>query len=133
MPMRTRERHAIIASMNKELRQHMIRRARQLRRDQTHPERVLWYALRSRRLESFKFRRQRPMGRYVVDFVCLEHKLIIELDGDSHDQFNYNHDIDRQAWLESQGYRVLRVSNDDVLNDMESVVLAILKALPGDV
>ena len=123
------ERIAIIGCMDKGLRQHMIRRARQLRRDQTHPERVLWYALRSRRLESFKFRRQRPMGRYVVDFVCLEHMLIIELDGESHDEFNYAHDVQRQAWLESQGYRVLRISNDDILNDMENVILAILKAL----
>jgi very-short-patch-repair endonuclease len=114
----------------KEVPQHdplIIDRARKLRRDLTFPERLLWHGLRGRRLAGLKFRRQHPIDRFIVDFVCLERRLIIELDGDSHiGQAAY--DLHRQAVLEKLGYRVLRVGNDDVLQDLDSVVEGILIA-----
>jgi very-short-patch-repair endonuclease len=105
----------------------VIDRARKLRRDLTFPERRLWYALRGRRLAGFKFRRQHPIDRFIVDFVCVERQLIIELDGDSHiGQADY--DLKRQADLEHLGYQVLRVGNDDVLHDLDAVIEGILIA-----
>jgi very-short-patch-repair endonuclease len=108
---------------------HMRTRARQLRRDATFPERVLWSVLRDRRLSGVKFRRQHPVGPYVVDFYCISHRLVVELDGNSHAERG-REDRERQAYLESvAGVRVLRVGNDDVLHDRESVVLGVLRAL----
>src|SRR5262245_37301456 len=104
-----------------------ITRARKLRRDSTVPERVLWSRLRARRLAGLKFRRQHPFGPYVLDFYCESTQFTIELDGDSHiGQAAY--DLDRQSWIESQGVRVLRVGNDDVLRDLDTVLEAILIA-----
>jgi very-short-patch-repair endonuclease len=102
-------------------------KCRRLRRDLTGPERRLWSALRSRRAAKLKVRRQHPIGPYVVDFVSLEHRLIVELDGDSHTG-RAAYDRERQSQLESAGYRVLRVGNDDVLNDLEAVLGAVLQA-----
>ncbi len=104
-------------------------RARQLRRDATFPERVLWGLLRDRRLNGVKFRRQHPIGPYVVDFYCSSHGLVVELDGNSHADRG-REDLERQHYLESvAGLRVLRLGNDDVLDDRESVVLSVLRAL----
>jgi very-short-patch-repair endonuclease len=72
----------------------------------------LWSNLRRRQLDGWKFRRQAPIGRYVVDFVCFAARLIVELDGSSHDDEKDEYDERRQAWLESQGFRVLRLSAD---------------------
>jgi len=72
-------------------------------------------------------RRQHPIGLYVVDFVSLEHRLVVELDGDSHNG-RAAYDLERQSQLELAGYRVLRVGNDDVLNDLDAVLGAILQA-----
>lgn len=77
-------------------------------------------------MAGLKFRRQYPLGSFVLDFYCHEHRLAVELDGDSHiGQAGY--DLERQQWIESQGVRVLRVGNDDVLQDMDSVLEGILK------
>ena len=103
-------------------------RARLLRKQLTVPERKLWELLRNRRFRGEKFRRQYPVGRYIVDFYHAEQKLIIELDGESHAERGLP-DEKRQSWLESEGYRVIRFSNDDVLIHEESVLLGILKAL----
>jgi len=101
--------------------------ARRLRRRMTFPERKLWSLLRGRSLAGLKFRRQHPIGRCITDFACEQEKLVIELDGDSHDgQFEY--DKNRQTFIESQGYKVVRFGNDDVLRDEESVLNAILLA-----
>ena len=100
-------------------------RCRRLRRDLSGPERQLRAALRSRRAARLKVRRQHPIGPFVVDFVCLEHRLVIELDGDSHIG-RAKYDLKRQTEIESAGYRVLRVDNDDVLNDLDGV-LAVLR------
>ena len=85
---------------------------KQLRRDMTDVERKLWFALRDRRFEQFKFRRQVPIGKYIVDFVCLERRLIVELDGSQHE--GSLHDAKRDAWLRTQNFRVLRFWNIDI-------------------
>lgn len=94
--------------------------ARALRRNPTGAERALWKHLRMRQLDGFKFRRQQPLGPYVVDFVCLERRLIVELDGGQHAE-QADSDAERTAWLEAHGFRVLRFWNHDVLKDIEAV------------
>jgi very-short-patch-repair endonuclease len=86
--------------------------ARQLRRNQTDAERRLWMALRDRRLAGYKFRRQRPVGPYVVDFVSIRFRLVIEVDGSQH--ADSEADTRRTAWLERYGWRVVRVWNNEV-------------------
>jgi very-short-patch-repair endonuclease len=104
-------------------------RARDLRKTSTIPERKLWGLLRDRRLAGKKFRRQQCIGPYIVDFYCLSERLVVELDGRSHDD-RAAPDRRRQDYLESvAGLRVIRIANDEVLSDPESVVLGLLKAL----
>jgi very-short-patch-repair endonuclease len=86
--------------------------ARQLRNNMTVSERRLWSHLRGRKVEGWKFRRQAPIGNFIVDFVCPAAKLVIELDGFTHDDSKFDYDQRRQAWLESRGYKVLRFSSD---------------------
>jgi very-short-patch-repair endonuclease len=102
-------------------------RPRQLRRDATDAERRLWSALRDRRLSGYRFRRQYPIGRYIVDFACTRHRLIVEADGSQH--ADSKADRLRTAWLEEQGWRVLRFWNNDVLTNANGVVETILKKL----
>ena len=83
-----------------------------------------------RQFNGFKFRRQQPLGRYVVDFVCLSKKLIVEVDGGQH--ATSPGDLERTAWLGSQGFRVLRFWNNQVLGDIESVTKVIWDALSYD-
>ena len=105
-----------------------VSKARQLRKQSTDAERALWAKLRDRRMMNCKFRRQFPIGRYIVDFVCRQHNLVIELDGWHHaDQQDY--DAARTEWLRSQGFDVLRYWDNDVLTDMESVLESIADAL----
>ncbi|HJV42684.1 endonuclease domain-containing protein [Caulobacter sp.] len=92
--------------------------ARHLRREQTHPEAILWQLVRGRRLSGFKFRRQVPIDRYVADFVCMEARLIVELDGGAHDDEEAQiRDLERTAILVSCGYLLIRFPNGAVLND----------------
>jgi len=108
-------------------RRKMIDRARELRRAATSPEQILWSVLRGRRLGGLKFRRQEPIGPYIVDFCCREHRLVVELDGMSHeDKFEY--DRRRQEWLEQEGYRVIRLANADV-NDLDAVARLIARGV----
>ena len=104
-------------------------RARQLRNDMTAPERTLWSILRNRQLDGYRFRRQHPVGDFIVDFFCPAARLVIEVDGDSHeDQMEY--DRRRSRWLAAQKhYRVLRVSNLDVMSNLEGVYDLVLEAL----
>jgi very-short-patch-repair endonuclease len=89
-------------------------------------EHRLWSHLRRRQVNGWKFRRQAPIGDYVVDFVCLQAKLVIELDGISHDESKFEYDQRRQAWLESEGYKVLTFSADYPEQDyLDGVVEAI--------
>ena len=101
-----------------------ISRARLMRSESTDAERVLWSRLRGRGIMNCKFRRQFPTGRYIVDFVCRKHNLIIELDGGQHaDQLDY--DEIRTEWLKSQGFDLLRYWDNDVLTQLESVLESI--------
>jgi len=106
--------------------------ARKLRRNNTNAERRLWIALRNRRLGRYKFRRQQPIGFYIADFVCFEQKLVVELDGEHHDQpETIATDSARTSWLESRGYRVLRFWNRDLDVSAESVIEAIFRVARG--
>jgi len=99
--------------------------ARQLRREQTDVERRLWRELRAGRFAAAKFRRQQPIGPYIVDFVCFERDLVIELDGGQH-QEQTDYDGRRDDWLREQGLRVLRFWNNEVLQNFEGVLERIL-------
>ncbi|MGB6041563.1 MAG: endonuclease domain-containing protein [Pirellulales bacterium] len=101
-------------------------RRRALRTRSTKPEQLMWAALRNRRLGGLKFRRQYSIGVYIVDFVCVEKKLVIEIDGAYHEDVE-DEDARRQRYLESEGFQVLRFTNEDVLNDAQAVVVAIAK------
>ena len=87
----------------------------------------MWSALRDRRLKGYKFRRQHPIGEFIVDFACTEHGFVIELDGGQH--ADNLADARRTAWLESQGWRVIRFRNNDILSNTAGVVDTILRAL----
>ena len=97
----------------------------------TKAERKLWNALRSKQMNYHKFRRQHPYGIYVLDFVCLNANLVIEVDGGQH-QENIGHDENRTLWLEQQGFRVLRFWNNEVLNNLDSVLDVIWRELSPD-
>jgi very-short-patch-repair endonuclease len=99
-------------------------RASEMRREPVLYERRLWKLLRDRRLEGLKFRRQVVIGRYIADFVCLRHRLIVEADGPTHDASL--HDAERDAFLREQNFRVLRFANADIENRSHQVVAAIL-------
>ncbi len=102
-------------------------RAKELRKEPTASEQVLWEYLRNRQLGGFKFRRQAPMGRVIADFYCAESKLIVEIDGDIHD-LQIEEDKQRTKEIESFGYRVIRFRNEEVERDLKSVLSNILDA-----
>lgn len=101
--------------------------AKDLRKDSTDTEKVLWHCLRAKQIAGLKFRRQQPMGNFIVDFVCLEKRVVIECDGGQH-AFQAEKDKKRDQWFEKEGYKVLRFWDSDVLNNTEGVLEAILKA-----
>jgi very-short-patch-repair endonuclease len=104
--------------------------ARRLRREQTDVERKLWFALRSRRFHGFKFRRQQPIGPYVVDFVSFEARLAVELDGDQHGSTaGIIYDAARTRRLAKDGFRVIRFPNHEVNANFDGVLDAIAVAL----
>jgi very-short-patch-repair endonuclease len=104
----------------------MLDRARALRKQSTPPEQLLWSVLRGRRLRGLKFRRQEVIGHYVVDFCCREKRLIIELDGMSHDEKTQK-DRQRDEELKRLGYRIFRLMNWDVNEDLEAVARGIAR------
>jgi adenine-specific DNA-methyltransferase len=99
--------------------------ARRLRRTPTDAEMRLWWHLRQKNLGGFRFRRQHPLGPYVVDFFCAEARLIVEVDGGQHAEESDT----RSRWIEAQGYRLIRFWNNDVLGNTEGVLQEILAAL----
>lgn len=102
--------------------------ARGLRKRMTDAERQLWKALRGKRLEGLKFRRQQPIGPFIVDFVCFERKLIVEADGSQHyESEQKERDAERDARLREQGFEVLRFNNSEILFNTDGVVLEIFK------
>jgi very-short-patch-repair endonuclease len=94
-------------------------RARHLRRNMTDTERFVWERVRYRQIGRCKFRRQHPLGPFVVDFACLERKLVLELDGGQHAE-RAEEDARRTAWLEERGYRVFRLWNFEAFQDWEA-------------
>ncbi len=102
--------------------------AQHLRKNPTEAEAVLWQALRAEKLDGFKFRRQHPIGRFIADFYCSQCKLIIEVDGDIHDE-QKEQDAARTAEIEKFGVRVIRFSNDEVLENLTAVIEKIRQAL----
>jgi adenine-specific DNA-methyltransferase len=91
-------------------------------------ERVLWRSLRGKQVLGYRFRRQHPMGKYIVDFICLERKLITEVDGRQHAETE-EADAVRTAWLQSVGYRVIRFWSNDVMRNTPAVLRSIVAAL----
>ncbi len=106
----------------------MTEPARRLRREATFPERLLWSRLRNRQLTGAKFRRQHVIGPYVVDFFCPQRKLVIELDGHSHDTTGIA-DLERERYLQQQGLHVIRFGNDEVIRNVDGVAEAVCSAL----
>ena len=104
-----------------------IQIAKALRHRMTDSERQLWTQLRAHRMKPWKFKRQQPIGPYIVDFVCFQANLVIEVDGGQH-QDNMA-DLARDAWLEGQGFRVLRFWNNEVLKEMPAVLEKIMEIL----
>ncbi|MCH7713874.1 MAG: endonuclease domain-containing protein [Chloroflexi bacterium] len=105
-----------------------ISNARTLRKNLTDAERALWKQMRMRQIGGYKFRRQQPIGKYIVDFVNFEKKVVVELDGGHHSQ-QVDYDTTRTAWLEAKGYRVMRFWNNQVLEEIEAVKEVILDFL----
>ncbi len=105
-----------------------VTRARNLRKNLTEVEKKLWYWLRRQNLHGTRFRRQAPMGRYIVDFACYEPRLIIELDGGQHSEQTV-YDAKRDDWLRSQGFEVLRFWNNEVNENLEGVIQVIMERL----
>ena len=102
-------------------------RAKEMRKEPALYERRLWRLLRDRRLEGLKFRRQFVIGRYIADFVCLRHRVIVEADGPSHEDRAAD-DMERDAWLTDQGFLVLRFLNSQIENRPWEVIDAIVAA-----
>ena len=106
------------------------KRARELRKNMTRPEVLLWSRLQCQQLAGRRFRSQHVIGDFIVDFACLAENLVIEVDGEIHSETREG-DVHRDAWLKGQGYRVLRFSNENVLFEIEGVLEAIVRALEG--
>ena len=105
-------------------------RSRQLRKNMTDVERLLWLKLRGRQLQGYRFRRQHPIKNYIVDFVCIELTLIIELDGGQHANQSL-YDQQRTDVLNGAGFKVLRFWNNDCIENMEGVLVRICESLPA--
>ena len=103
--------------------------ARQMRREPTPAEALLWTHLRNRQLCGYHFHRQHQIDRFIVDFVCLQSKLVIEVDGAIHQQ-QVEADLEREQILKSLGYRSIRFTNDQVLDETDQVLEKILASLP---
>ena len=114
--------HRVIASRQRE-------RARTLRGDMTKAEKRIWLRLRAHRFGGHTFRRQVPIGPYIADFVCLNARLIIEIDGGQHASVRAPADAKRDAWLRSQGFSILRFWNNDVLKNTQGVLERIAEVL----
>ena len=106
-------------------------RAKALRREMTEAEKKIWQRLRSRQAEGYRFRRQVPFGRFIVDFVCHEAKLIIEIDGGQHDRSS-EQEVRRTRFLEGQGYIALRFWNNEALENPDGVHTVIAQELRRD-
>ncbi|MGB7374857.1 endonuclease domain-containing protein [Pontixanthobacter sp.] len=105
-----------------------LQHAKTMRKEPTEPEKRLWHQLRAGRFRGIKFRRQKVVGKYIVDFASNAPKLVIELDGDTH-AFQAEYDAERTAFLNGEGYRVLRFCSNDVMRNMDGVLVRIGEAV----
>ena len=122
---RSRERAGVRADVSVP-----VQNARALRQASTTAEQLLWRHLRNRQLAGAKFRRQHPLGPYILDFVCLEQGLVVEIDGGQHaDLQAQDYDQQRTVWLQQQGLRVLRFWNHEVVQQTNEVLARVLQAL----
>ena len=96
-----------------------------MRADATKAENLLWQALRNKQLEGLKFKRQAPLGGYILDFVCFEAQLIVEVDGGQHAESK--RDLERDGYFESQGFKTLRFWNDEVVRNLDGICLTIIR------
>ena len=110
------------------MKEQLIKFAKSMRRQPTNAEALIWAALRGARMQGFKFKRQQPIGPYIVDFVCFEYGLIIEIDGGQHAE-DVSADQHRSNWLQSQGFRILRFWNNEVIERRDDVLESIIRAL----
>ncbi|MCP1660763.1 endonuclease domain-containing protein [Neisseria perflava] len=106
----------------------LLQPAKNMRREMTEAERVLWFHLRANRLGGYKFRRQQPLGAYIADFVCTRPKLIIEADSGQHTE-QTAYDNTRSKWFEAQGFTVLRFWNHEILQQTAAVLEQIFQTL----
>ncbi len=108
----------------------MIELARKQRQNSATAESIIWRALRARRAEGFKFRRQVPIAEYIADFICFEKRLVIEIDGPSHETPEQRlHDAKRDDWFRREGFKILRLSNDLVIGSPDLAVQKIIEVL----
>ena len=105
----------------------LLQAAKDLRKNSTYAENLLWKRLRSNSLQGIKFRRQHIIGKFIVDFVCLEKKVIIEFDGGHHTS-QKERDKERDGWLEREGYKVLRFWNNELMGNIEGALAKVLEA-----
>jgi very-short-patch-repair endonuclease len=106
--------------------------ARDMRKDPTRAEAILWWCLRGRSL-GVRFRRQVPIGPYIADFACLSHRIVVEIDGLTHDEpEQVQYDRSRDQWMQSRGWTVIRTTDDEVWSNRETVIGEILIALGQD-
>ena len=104
----------------------LLSNAKDLRKNLTEAEKLLWKHLRAKHMNGYKFRRQHPLGRYIADFICLEKKLVIELDGGQH-VLAKEKDLTREKWFYNEGFEILRLWNTEVFHNVEGVLEAIEK------
>jgi very-short-patch-repair endonuclease len=121
------ETMSISEEKRKQHHREMHQRAKELRQSQTPAEKKLWEILRNRKLAGYKFRRQHPLGPFIVDFFCDEARLVVELDGGVHNR-QLGYDKARERWLEENGYKVLRFGNEMIEKDKEGIEANILIA-----
>ncbi|HNX66142.1 MAG TPA: endonuclease domain-containing protein [Bacteroidales bacterium] len=108
----------------------IMKRAIRLRKDQTEAEKIIWQSLRRRQIEGLRFRRQHPINNFVADFYCHEAKLVIEIDGGVHDDPEQKEkDLARQQIINDFGIKVLRFKNEEIFNDIESVIIKIKSSI----
>ena len=126
----SRRASAPVGGLRRQYTRQTLQKARALRQAQTDAEGLLWHYLRGKRLGGYKFRRQQPIGPYIVDFACLSRKLLIEVDGGYHVQ-RKDYDERRDRFLRNEGYRVLRFWNNEVFEDCFGVLEKVYAALEG--
>ncbi|MCT7953081.1 DUF559 domain-containing protein [Ancylothrix sp. C2] len=120
-----------LAGKNRRIPEALLQRARELRKQQTPAEKLLWQCLRNRQLLNAKFRRQHNIDRFIADFYCHEARLVIEVDGSIHETRKTEDSI-RDDWMQQHGFTVLRFTNQEVVNETENVLYAIAATLQSN-